>query len=114
LNLPIEIPSFKIPSITEKEIVKAQGLSNPARGGTILLKTRDGSIRMKYRIDGRYPVGRFVVTHDRQIGGRRWSVKCLIPDKFRIDGRDPIGRSVVTYDYQIGRRGWNVKYLHPK
>jgi hypothetical protein len=38
-NLPIEIPSLKIPSRTRKENVKAQGLSNPARGGTILLKT---------------------------------------------------------------------------
>jgi hypothetical protein len=79
-NLPIEIPSLKSPSRTGKENVKAQGLSNPARGGTILLKTRDGSIRMKYRIDGRDPVGRSVVTHDRQIGRRRWSVKCLNPE----------------------------------
>jgi hypothetical protein len=48
VNLPIEIPSLKIPSRTEKENVKEKGLINPARGGTILLKTRDGSIRMKY------------------------------------------------------------------
>ena len=76
-NLPIKIPSLKSPSRTAKENVKAQGLSNPARGGTILLKTQDGSIRMKYQIDEQDPVGRFVVPHDRQIGRRRWSVKCL-------------------------------------
>jgi hypothetical protein len=29
-NLPIEIPSLKIPSRTGKENVKVQGLSNPA------------------------------------------------------------------------------------
>jgi hypothetical protein len=85
-NLPIEIPSLKIPSRTGKENVKAQGLSNPARGGTILLKTRYGSTRMKYRIDGRDLVGRSVVTHDRQIGRRRWSVKCLNPEEVLIDG----------------------------
>jgi hypothetical protein len=79
-NLPIEIPSLKSPSRIGKENVKAQGLSNPARGGTILLKTRDGSIRMKYRIDKLDPIGISVVTHDRQIGRRRWSVKCLNPE----------------------------------
>ena len=69
-NLPIEIPSLKIPSRTGKKNVKAQGLSNPTRGGMILLKTRDGSIRMKYRINGRDLIGRSVVTHHRQIRGK--------------------------------------------
>jgi hypothetical protein len=81
-NLPIKIPSLKNPSRTGKENVKAQDLSNPARGGTILLKTRDGSIRMKYRIDGQDPIGRSGVTHDHQIRRRRWNVKCLNPDRY--------------------------------
>ena len=79
-NLPIEIPSLKSPSRTGKENVKAQGLSNPSRGGTILLKTRDDRIRKKNQIDGRGPVGRSVVTHDRQIGRRNCSVKRLNPE----------------------------------
>jgi hypothetical protein len=112
-NLPIKIPSLKIPSRTGKENVKAQGIGNPTQGVTILLKTQDGSIRMKYRIDGKDPVGRSVVTHDCQIGRRGWSVKCLNPDRYRIDGKYLVGRYVVTHDHQIGRRRWSVKCLNP-
>jgi hypothetical protein len=35
--------------------------------------------RYNVRWVGRDPIGRSVVTHDRQIGRRNWSVKCLNP-----------------------------------
>jgi hypothetical protein len=97
-NLPIEIPSLKSPSRTKKENVKVQSLSDPARGGTILLKTQDGNIRMKYRIDGQDPVERSMVTHDRQNERRRWSVKCLNPNRYRSTDEIPSGnlRSCMT------------------
>ena len=48
----VEIPSLERFTQNLEYELEGASLNNPVRGGTILLKTRDGSLSEEYRING--------------------------------------------------------------